>query len=414
MARASVIALTVLGLLLFCRPLPAAETPKDDSKVAEAVNAFATDLYARLSSEEGNLFFSPASISTALAMTYAGARGTTASEMAKVLHFDLAGDSLHQEYGALLAKLNTPAPSYELRVANALWGQKIRTAKGPDVANGSSYYKQDFLDLVQKHYGGGFRELDFAQSEAARGVINEWVEEQTNRKIANLIPSGVLSAYTRLVLTNAIYFKGTWTRQFSKDATIDRPFHLAEGGGVAVPMMSQTEDFLYAEEPGLQVLEMPYKGGDLSMVVFLPEAGKSLSEFERRLDAARLKALVDGLVRAEVTVLLPRFKTTRQLELSEILKAMGMPTAFSPDAADFSAITEAERLYISRVIHKAFVDVNEEGTEAAAATAVAMAPASAAMEPPKVFKADRPFLFIIRDTESGAILFMGRVSDPRK
>ena len=367
---------------------------------AGAINAFSMDVYAALRSRTGNLFLSPYSISTALAMTYAGARGTTADEMAKVLHYDVDQAKLHAAFGQLL-ETTKAGKGYELSVANALWGQK-----------GFQYLKE-YLALVADHYGAGLSELDFvSNAEGARKTINTWVEKKTRKKIKDLIQRGVLGPATRLVLTNAIYFKGKWSSQFKEQATRDAPFHLAGGNTADVPMMTQKAKCGYAETDDLQVLEMPYEGEELSMVVLLPKATDGLPAFEKTLTQAKLDAWLAALRPREVVVFLPKFKMTSQFELSETLGSMGMPLAFSP-AADFSGMTGKRDLMISNVIHKAFVDVNEEGTEAAAATAVVVGLTSAAPTPVTIFRADHPFVFLIRDRRSDSILFIGRVANPK-
>ena len=377
--------------------------------LVSANTAFALDLYQRLRRGEGSIFFSPYSISVALAMTYAGARGATAEEMARVLHFDLFGETggsaprLHSAFGELIRRVNAlgEAGNYQLSVANALWGQK------------GAGFLPGFLDLTRTHYGAGLREVDFASAtEAARKTINAWVEEETQDRIEDLIPPGVLDALTQLVLTNAIYFKGTWASQFSREATREEPFTLPDGDRVTVSMMRRTGEYRYAESEALQVLELPYAGDDLSMVVLLPRKVGGLSDLERRLTPENLHGWLAGLRSRRVQVSLPRFTLASGFRLAEALRALGMADAFTPGRADFSGMNGRRDLYISAVLHKAFVEVNEEGTEAAAATAVVMVK-SAAPSPPVVFRADHPFLFLIRERPSGSILFLGRLLNPR-
>jgi len=381
-----------------------AEAPQ--SAVATGNNALALDLYARLRGEKGNLFFSPYSISSALAMTCAGARGDTAAQMAKALHFDLEPEKLHAAFGRLTSELNEVGKKldFELRVANALWVQQ------------GYRLLADFLDLTKSAYGALPHDVDFAKAtEAARQTINRWVEEQTKDKIQNLIPPGTLSAAARLVLTNAIYFKGRWASEFFKDFTLDLPFTLASGEKVSVPMMNQTAAFGYRKGDGFQVLEMPYKGRALSMAVFLPAKADGLPEFEKSLTTESLGRWLTGLQEQQVIVTIPKFRVTSAFLLGETLRAMGMADAFALPPADFSGMTGRKDLFIGAVIHKAFVDVNETGTEAAAATAVIMEGGAPPREETKpVFRADHPFLFLIRDNRSGAILFMGRVTNPKE
>ena len=378
--------------------------PKDDrTAVVEGNSAFALDLYAKLKEQEGNLFFSPFSISTALAMTHTGARSETAAQMEKVLHFDIGQERLHPAFKALIEDLNARQQKggYELSVANALWGQR------------GYGFLMEFLDLTVDNYGAGLREVDFVgDTEGARQTINGWVEKETREKIKNLIPPGVLDALTRLVLTNAIYFKGDWAAQFDKEATHDAPFTLLDGKKVEVPMMRQTEKFGYMETEGFQALELPYVKDELSMIVLLPRKVDGLAELEKSLTAENLAKWLPELRKRRVIVELPKFKMTSQFSLAKVLRSMGMTDAFSLPPADFSGMNGKKDLFISAVIHKAYVDVNEEGTEAAAATGVVMQ-LTAAPTPPVLFRADHPFLFLIRDNRSGSILFLGRMINPK-
>jgi len=383
--------------------------------VAEATNAFAVDLYARLAAAEGNLFFSPASLETALGMTYAGARGRTADQMAAVLHLPKGGPAdaaLHRALGGFSRDLSAakgaggqPRP-YEFAVANALWGQ-------------TGYrFLPEFLGLVKSSYGADLEQLDFAKdTDAARKTINAWVENQTRDKIPDLIGPGVLRDDTRLVLTNAIYFKGRWVAPFKKEATKREPFHPAPERPVETDLMHGWGHWPYVEGPDFQALRLPYEGKELSMVVLLPKQVDGLAAIEKSLGAAALAEWLGKMRRTEIVLTLPKFKTTAAFELNQTLAAMGMADAFSQTVADFSGMTAEERLFISKVIHKAFVDVGEEGTEAAAATAVAVAPMAMPMpapEPLVQFRADHPFICIIRHEPTGAILFMGRLADPTK
>src|SRR5580704_17762962 len=382
-------------------PLPAAA---DRAAVAEGGNAFAVELYGYLRKQSGNLFFSTESISTALAMAYAGARGDTASAMAKTLHFTLPPDRLDPAMGALLSDLNAVHEGYQLSVANALWAQR-----GYDFLN-------SFLNIMNNDNGAGLHQVDFIGStEAARLTINQWVEQKTANKIKDLLPPGALKPTTRLVLTNAIYFKGDWQTQFDKAQTKDEDFHLSPAQTKKVPLMHRQGGFNYFNGGTFQVLEIPYKSNELSMVVFLPKDLGGLGGLEQSLTASNTQQWLRRLAPvSKVIVTMPKFKMTQEFELGATLGAMGMPQAFS-SSADFSGMTGHRDFGISAVIHKAYVDVNEEGTEAAAATAVTMrALAMRAPEAqPPVFRADHPFVFMIRDNGSGSILFMGRVMDPR-
>jgi len=377
--------------------------------------AFALDLYTQLKGEEErkhppgppqgrNLFFSPYSISTALAMTYAGARGNTAKQMADVFHFTLEPEALCRALADLKAQLNAVQEKgyVRLNVANALWAQ----AGYP--------FLQEFLDLVIQHYKAKLGYANFADHEAARQEINAWVEEQTNEEIKELIPQGLLDELTRLVLVNAIYFKGNWASQFDKDNTTNAEFWIAPDTAVNVPMMAQTEEFKYADiaNDHVQILELPYVGEELSMIILLPTEKNGLAELENSLSMEKLNGWQASLWQQEVMVYIPRFKVSSGFNLNESLETMGMSDAFSETAADFSGMDGTQELSISAVIHKAFVEVNEEGTEAAAATAVVMAGRGIKRTP--TFRADHPFIFLIRDNPSGSILFLGRVVDPTK
>ncbi len=376
-----------------------AGAPQEDvSAVVGGNNAFALDLYARLRGEEGNLFFSPYSISTALAMTCAGARGETAAQMQKALRFSLPEDRLHPAFAALARGLKPRG--CELNIANRLWGQAGYAFLDP------------FLKVTEDCYGAKLEQLKFAGgTEAARQRINAWVERKTKERIIELIKPGILDALTRLVLTNAIYFKGDWARQFKKDATRGAPFTLRDGGKVRVPMMYQKAEFAYARHGGLHVLDLPYAGEELSMFVLLPDEVDGLPGLARSLSLDKLKRWLRSVHEEKVQVYLPKFKMTSEFQLNRVLASMGMPFAFDAVRADFSGMDGTRSLFISKVIHKAFVEVNEEGTEAAAATAVVMRLRGAPMPAP-VFRADHPFLFLIRDNRSGSILFFGRVVNP--
>ncbi|HUT36844.1 MAG TPA: serpin family protein [Planctomycetota bacterium] len=374
----------------------------NQAALAASNNAFALDLYARVRGQEGNLFFSPYSISSALAMTYAGARGNTATQMAKALHFDLEAAKLHEAFGRLTSDLNAAGKKaeFELAVANALWTQQ------------GYEFRSDYLDLMKSAYGASPHPVDFEKAtEAARQTINRWVEEQTRDKIKDLIPKGTLSEMARLVLTNAIYFKGRWASEFFADDTRDRPFTLASGEKVTARTMHHMAHFPLFQGDGFQALALPYKGDALSMVILLPAKADGLPALEKALSAESLAKWIAAMKAQNVLVALPKFKATTTLLLADTLKAMGMADAFRLPPADFSGMTGKKDLFISQVIHKAFVDVNESGTEAAAATAVIMETGRA---PEFVgFTADHPFLFLIRDNRSGSILFLGRLMNPK-
>ncbi|MCX6901486.1 MAG: serpin family protein [Verrucomicrobia bacterium] len=369
----------------------------------EGNTAFACELYAKLKSTAGdaNVFFSPYSISTALAMTSAGARGETDAQMVKALHFEPDQAKRHAAFCAMEANLNAVQKKgqVKLSVANSLWPQKDFTLL------------ESFLGLIREHYGASLTPLDFRASERARKTINTWVESKTNQKIKDLIPGGALNAATRLVLVNAIYFKGSWTSPFKADATKEAPFRLTSGQTVQAPLMFQKKHFGYGENEEMQMLELPYAGDDLSMLVLLPRKADGLATLESSLSAANLSKWTAAMWSPDVKVYLPKFKMTCRFGLNDTLRAMGMSDAFDPGKADFSGMDGNRDLFISAALHKAFVEVNEEGTEAAAATGIMMR-ATALPRPPIEFRADHPFIFLIREKNTGSILFLGRVTNP--
>ena len=381
---------------------PPAPSP-DQAALVQGNNAFAVDLYGQLRKQNGNLFFSPESISTAFAMAFAGARGSTASEMAATFHFSLPPDRLHSSMAELLSSLNSEHPGYRLRVANALWVEE------------DFRFLDDFLKLTASDYGAGFNRVDFKSTpEAVRGTINLWVEQKTEEKIKDLLPAGSINATTRMVLTNAIYFKGDWQSPFKKEATAEEDFHLSAAQKVKTSLMHLTARFNYFNGGTFQILDIPYKSGELSMVVLLPNDVEGLAALEKSLTAVALNQWF-GQLRggSRVILTLPKFKMTESFQLGKMLTELGMGEAFQKNAADFSAMTGKRALWISAAIHKAYIDVDEEGTEAAAATGIVMRPSAVArVQPPIVFRADHPFLFLIRDNKSGGVLFMGRVANP--
>lgn len=376
--------------------------PQVEKLVAKSNNAFAIDLFHSLRGKEGNLFFSPYSISAALTMTYAGARGETATEMRRVLHLPNDATDLHAGNAALLRRLAQPGAErpFQLSVANALWAQR------------GYPFLPDFLKLLESNYSAGVIEVDCqAAPEPARQRINAWVEEQTRQRIKDLLPGGTITPETRLVLVNAIYFKGDWASQFKKENTHDADFFVSADRKVPAKLMFQAESFGFMQDEQLLALQLPYKGDELSMIVLLPKVRGALPKVEETLSVERLEQVIGQLRKQEVMVWLPRFEVTDEVELSGALSSLGMKRAFGSDA-DFTGMSTAERLSISAVMHKAFVKVDEEGTEAAVATAVVMRATAMPVEPPS-FRADHPFLFLVRDNATGAILFMGRVSEPK-
>ena len=326
--------------------------------------------------------------------------------MADTLHFTLEDNRLHPAFNWLDIELASRGKGakgkdeegFRLNIVNAIWGQQ------------GYKFLSEFLDVLAENYGAGLRPLDFAKApEDSRVTINNWVSEQTEGRIKDLIPQGLIDITTTLVLTNAIYFNAAWQYPFSEDMTDDGLFYLLDGDRVTVPMMKQTETFGYGEGEAYQVVEMPYDGRELSMLILLPRSGE-FKAFESSLDSKRIEALVRGLENRRVSLTMPKFEFDSEFSLKEALSGMGMPIAFSGDA-DFSGITGNRELWIADVIHKAFISLDEEGTEAAAATAVVM-PRLSIPEEPVEFNVDRPFIFLIRDIETGAILFVGRVVDP--
>jgi serpin B len=376
----------------------------DIKKVAAGNTDFAFDLYGKLkdSNPTGNLFFSPYSISNALSMTYAGARGNTEKQMAEALHFTLPGKHLHSAFGTLQKQLiqEDKSRGYRLLLANALWLQK-----------GEPFLKE-FLDLTKDYYGAGINQLDFInETEKSRQIINSWVEEKTEDKIKDLIPTGGVNPDNALVLTNAIYFKGQWKTKFRWWWTRCEDFNVSAKDKIKVRLMNLKEVFRYCEDEKMQVIELPYKSDELGMLVLLPKEIEGIKEVENTLTTEGLNALLSKMWNAKVDVYFPRFKMTwGTFVLNNTLAELGMPDAFDPEKADFSDINGKRDLWISDVFHKAWIEVNEEGTEAAAATAVGMSRGAAGLS--AVFRADHPFIFMIKDNRTGSILFMGRVMNP--
>ncbi len=373
----------------------------EENIIASATNQFAFDLYLNLKDSEGNIFFSPFSLSTAMAMTYEGARGQTAREIKQVFHYPQSLELMREEFAGIINLINKEDKKHELHTANALWAQK-----GYPLLT-------EYVNTVEKYYGGKVTDLDFARdTENSRIIINHWVEEQTNNRIKDLIPPGVLNQLTRLVLTNAIYFKGNWENQFPLGNTREEEFMVTPEKKVKVPMMSIREKrFNYLENDELQLVELPYAGQEISMLVLLPK--NDLTSLEPGLTAEKLNEYKKQLRSEKIDIYLPKFKFETKYMMGGkqgILGRMGMPTAFSPTEADFSGINGRRDFYLSEVVHQAFVEVNEEGTEAAAATGLVVGVTMVVKK--LVFRADHPFIFIIQDRTTGNILFMGRVVDP--
>jgi len=374
----------------------------------DAVNQFCFDFFKKLADDENNspnIFYSPYSVFTALAMTYEGARNNTAVEMGNVLHIKQDNESFHEYMQSLYNHLNYN-DEYNISTANALW---------PDVG---FTMLDKYVNIIKTYYGGNASEVEYANPEEAARVINEWVENQTNNLIKDLVPPDAIDPIlTKLILTNAIYFKGTWQIQFDKENTTDREFTLSSGENVEVETMNLIDmdnKFNYTETDDLQILELPYDGGDISMMILLPKDGVSLSDVTSSLDREEYISWVDEMYETKADIYLPKFKFETSYGLNEYLMDLGMIDAFNYDA-DFSGIDGTKMLFISKVLHKAFVEVNEEGTEAAAATAVIINyKAINPNEPPEriTFDCDHPFLFTIHHKETGTILFMGSVDNP--
>jgi len=391
-------------------------TPKGIQEVVNANNQFAFDLYSELAkTEKDNIFYSPYSISAALAMTYEGAKGKTAEEIKEVFHFPETS-VLRPNYAAIYNKINEDNKEYQLSTGNALWVQQ------------DYLLLNDYSEAVERYYGGKASNVDFIkETEKSRQTINSFIEEQTNNKVKELIPAGQVDHLTRLVITNAIYFKGTWEWEFDKSDTRDKDFYITPENVVKTPMMHMDSDkatFNYADLEKLQILELPYKGDKISMLILLPKQGEAY-DYEKgekitynynlediELSSEKLNEYKSEMQETKLSAIyLPKFKFDTKYFMVSTLSEMGMPTAFSMQA-DLSGIDGSQNLYIQNVIHQAFVQVDEKGTEAAAATSITIGFKSAM--PSNVFTADHPFIFIIQEKETGNILFMGRMTDPTK
>lgn len=414
-----IVAIIVFGLVACTQPAAGSvlqsDKPRNTSLVTSQADLrtlvdgntdFAFALYQVLRDTSGNLFYSPHSISLALAMTYAGARGDTEGQMADTLHLILPQDRLHPVFNRLDLELASRGrgakgkddEGFRLHIVNTIWGQK------------DYKFLSEFLDLLAENYGAGLRIIDFIKEpEQSRITINEWVGDQTEERIKDLIPQGAINELTRLVLTNAIYFNAAWQYPFNEGATSNGDFHLLNGDKITVPMMRQTESFGYAEGNGYRAVELPYDGRELSMVILLPEEGR-FDSFEASLDSQQVISIVQKIAYRQVALSMPKFEYDSSFGLKNALSNLGMGVAFTSDA-DFSGMNGTRGLSIYDVLHKAFVSVDEAGTEAAAATAVIVGVTSVPAKPIEV-KIHRPFIFLIRDVETGTILFVGRVLNP--
>jgi serpin B len=385
---------------------PPATNPSAPAADGEA--KFAADLYAALRARPGNLFFSPLSVDAALSMTAAGARGQSAAQMAALLHAPADSTDYDRQMGQLLAGYQTahpgagdqsaqPGAGYEIHVANALWLQN------------DFPFLPAYTDRVRQNYGADLNAIDFSKPAAAADRINAWVATETKNKIPTLVSAGSIQPDMRLILTNAIYFKGDWTVPFRSSATHPQAFHPMPDTSRDVPMMHGKFDAGYVETDDAQALQLNYKGDQLAMLILLPKAGTTLADYEKSLDSAKLSDIASRLSTRKIKITLPKFKLETTTELTDTLQAMGLTDAFG-DRADFSGIDGRKDLRITGVIHKAYVNVDEQGTTAAAATGI-MVGAMAVFADEPTFVADRPFVFVIRDVNTSAILFMGRVTD---
>jgi len=394
----------IVAILFLFISFPVARADDNVQAIVKSNNSFSLDLYRQFKVNGGNLFFSPYSISAVLTMTYEGAMGQTAKEIQAVLHLPNDREKIRYDYLNMHAKFNKEGKSRDLTCANALWAQK------------SYPFADEYLKIISEYYDGKAMNLDFAgDAENSFVTINNWVENKTNNKIKNLIPSWAITPMTRLVITNAIYFKADWLEQFDAGKTRNEQFKLDSGQTVDAQMMHKTYDCKYGETSDIQILEMDYLGDDISMLIILPK-NNDISSVENTISEQKIYDWKKGMEKKKVIISLPKFKFETKYFMRDDLMAMGMPSAFGP-VADFSGMTSRPGLYISDVIHQAFIEVAEYGTEAAAATAVMesewCSKEGNKMEP-KIFKADHPFIFIIQQKYTGNILFMGRIYDPTK
>jgi len=386
--------------------IPLIASANNPKGVVDGNNQFAFKLYHQVQGgTTGNQFYSPFSISTALAMTYAGARNETALQISQTMNFS-QGEKFHSDYSQLLEGLiESPQSKIKLNIANSMWAQK------------DYKFLDSYFNLVKSNYRSELKNVDFTDNterEKARMDINGWVEQKTNDKIKDLLSQSDLTSMTRLVLVNAIYFYGDWAEPFVKQGTQPKEFSLMDGTKITALFMNQQERYNYYEDSKIQAIEIPYKDNKASMVIFLPKKNKWMVEFEKSFDPKYYQNIIAALQSQEVRLSFPKFKTTYKIFLRTTLAQMGMPLAFSSNA-DFSGMTGKRDLCISEVIHQAFINVDEKGTEAAAATAVVMKMTAVRFPPePKTFNADHPFIFLIKDNSTGSILFMGKIMNPKE
>ena len=410
--RTAVAVLLVALVFTVVPPAGAEEEGAIATGAADAANQFGFDLHRKIGAGGGNVFFSPYSVSAALAMTREGARGETGAQMDRVFRWKLrsaaeltrelddalAPRTVKEGYGDSAKEL----PAYELSTANTVWAQEGLAVEPA------------FRNVLTERFSAPLRRLDFTKTEAARKAINDWVAKETKDRILDIVPEGLPAADTLMALANAIWFRGAWKDPFKEGFTKPGPFTTAAGAKVETPFMNREGSYWYHETPDAQVLEIPYRERDTAMIVVLPKPGVDLAKVERELTAASFSDLAAKLAPEQVSVRFPKFELTWAKDLAEVLPAMGMPYAFSGRKADFTGITKTDPLMIGNVLHKAWLKVDEAGTEAAAATVVMMLQGGAPSGEPIPFIADRPFLFAIRHAKTGAILFLGRLADPGK
>lgn len=372
------------------------------STLVDGNNEFAFDMYNLLKKDNSNLFFSPYSVSLIMAMVYAGAKDETSAQIAKTMRYGSLQDNLHETFNFLSQTLSSRTydeKTFSLKIVNDIWAQKDYS------------FCENFIDNLTMHYDSGLKMLDFiSSSEQSRQTINEYINKKTNNLIKDLIPDGGITPFTRLVLTNAIYFKAHWQQMFDKNATFDGLFNLDDNMEVTVPMMSQKSFFNYARNSTCQAIELPYEGDNIVMTILLPN---NLSAFEEKLNKDSLKEILDGMTFQKVKLQMPKFKLESSLNLKKVLCSLGMKIAFDPVKANFEGISSNENLYLQEILQKALVIVDEDGTEAAAATAAIFACSCMPMLIPfEEMIIDRPFIFFIIDKNTKSILFMGKILKP--
>ncbi|MBU4486972.1 MAG: serpin family protein [Candidatus Delongbacteria bacterium] len=396
--------LSAFGMTLFSGNPEIIQKTTDPKQISENNNIFMMNAYKLLTEKDDNIFISPYSITSALAMTYAGSANKTETEMGKALKFTGNSINFHENFGKITQSINeiSKKGNIELTVANSLW-----------LADGYKFL-DEFLRINKTFYKTETTNLNFAESEKSRKIINDWVSEKTKDKIKDLIPKGILDALTKLVLTNAVYFKAEWAEQFKKSGTKESEFYTSADNSVKAELMNLKHNFNYMENMELQFIEMPYKGNEASMYILLPKERDGLRDIEKKITYQDIIKYTESLQTKKVDVFFPKFKMSLSYELRELMGKLGMKEAFNKKA-DFSKMTGKTDLYISAIIHKTFIAVDETGTEAAAATAVVMRMKSAMPNPDfATFRADHPFFYFIKEKVNGTILFAGRVVDPSK